>query len=87
MTASKLLEEPEFKLEYSFIFDGVRIEKTVKFFIGIVTDMSFKLDAIEVKEAGWYSLETAASQLDYQDTKQMFTAARQFIEQSLLEKL
>lgn len=80
MTPERLLDEPTFSLDYSFVFDGVKIEKTVELFVGIITDMSVKLDGIEVKEAGWYSLEAAAKRLDYQDTKEMFKTVRQFLE-------
>lgn len=80
MTADRILLEPTFKLRYSFIYDKVKIEKTVMFFIGIITGDSFKLDVDEVKEAGWYSLEAAAERLDYQDTKKLFAEAKSFIE-------
>ena len=79
MTAERLLAEPTFKLQYSFTFDGVQIAKTVIFFIGVIADQEFKIDDTEVKEGGWYSLETATERLDYQDTKQMFSEAKQFI--------
>lgn len=80
MVYDTLLNEPTFDLNYSFVFDGVQIEKTVKFFVGVITNMDFKLDAIEVKEAGWYSLDAATERLDYQDTKQMFQSVRKFLE-------
>lgn len=80
MTADTLLDKPTFSLEYTFVFDGVQIQKTVEFFVGVLTSTNYELDAIEVKEAGWYSLQAAAERLDYQDTKQMYQAARQFIE-------
>ncbi len=80
MFADTLLENPTFNLEYTFVFDSVRIQKTVVFFVGILTKTEYELDVVEVKEAGWYSLQAAAERLDYQDTKQMFQSARKFIE-------
>lgn len=80
MTAAQLLSEPVFTLEYGFAYEGVQIQKTVQFFIGIITQDTYHLDGEEVKEAGWYSLEAAKERLSYQDTKQMFTAAKAFIE-------
>ncbi|MFT7645235.1 MAG: bis(5'-nucleosidyl)-tetraphosphatase [Candidatus Paceibacteria bacterium] len=85
MTPETLLAEPVFNLEYSFVFDGVKINKTVKFLVGIMTDLSFELDGIEVKEAAWYSLEDAAKRLDYQDTKQLFQEVRLFLKAFTLE--
>lgn len=79
MEADKILIEPTFKLQYSFMFDGVQIDKTVIFFIGIITSKNYTLDQEEVKEAGWYSLKEAAKILDYQGTKQLFSEARKFI--------
>lgn len=78
--AGKIEPYPTFELKYSFVFDGVRINKTVEFFIGIISDQEYKLDSDEIKEAGWYSLDNAAERLDYQDTKQMFAEAREYIE-------
>ena len=80
MTADTLLESPTFNLEYTFVFDGVQIQKTVVFFVGVVTNTEYKLDEVEVKEAGWYSLQAAAERLDYQDTKQMYLAVQKFLE-------
>lgn len=80
MTADVLLDNPTFHLQYTFIFDGVQILKTVEFFVGIVTNTDYELDAVEVKEAGWYSLQAAAERLDYQDTKHMYQDVRKFIE-------
>jgi 8-oxo-dGTP pyrophosphatase MutT (NUDIX family) len=82
-----MLAEPTFDLQYAFDFGRDRIEKTVTFFIGIITDCtSCKLDPAEVKEAAWFSLETAASRLDYQDTKNLFLRAKSYIEAELSSK-
>jgi len=80
MTSSKLLTDPTFSLQYSFTFDGVRIDKKVTFFVGIVDATAFTLQAAEVKEAGWYTLREAGARLDYQDTKNMFLPVKQFLE-------
>ena len=80
MTAKILLDEPTFTLSYDFVFGGVKINKIVTFFIGVISSGDFKVDGREVKEAGWYSLSDATERLDYQDTKQMFAKAKVFIE-------
>ena len=81
MEVEKLLTEPSFIAEYSFVFDKVMIKKTVEFFIGVTTEQEYKLQEDDVKEAGWYSLDAALDRIDYQNTKSMFTAARKFIEE------
>ena len=80
LVADSFVAEPTFTLEYTFMFDGIKIEKTVVFYIGVITNPVYTLDATEVQEAGWYSLAEAAERLDYQDTKHMFVEARKFIE-------
>lgn len=81
MKADIILDKPTFALSYNFTFDGFRIDKVVSFFVGIVSSTAFTLQATEVKEAGWYSLEEAGDRLDYQDTKTMFIEVKKFLEQ------
>ena len=79
MTASKILPKPTFELNYSFVFNRVKIEKKVVFFIGIISSDKYKLGEDEVKEGGWYALEDVASRLDYKDTKQLYQKIKKFI--------
>lgn len=80
-----VIDGPTFELQYSFEYEGVRINKTVVFFIGIIaTDSEITLDPEEVKEAGWYSLDEALKRIDYQDTKTVFLSAKQYIEEQMM---
>ena len=79
MEATMIIDEPTFELAYNFVFDGVKIEKTVTFFVGIIEVDTYRLDLEEVKEAGWFRLEEAGSRLDYNDTKAMFTEVKKFL--------
>jgi len=84
LLAKDILEEPKFTLEYTFMFDGIQIFKTVQFFIGIIAEDAVPiLDESEVREAGWYSLNDAADRLEYQGTKHMFAQVRSFIEREV----
>ena len=80
LIAKKILTEPTFTLEYSFVFDDMQVQKTVEFFIGLITNFHTKLDPKEVKEAGWYKLEDVASRLDYEDTKKLFSEVKEFLQ-------
>lgn len=80
MIAEKILTEPVFKLEYSFVFNRIKIEKTVVFFVGVIIGEKYKLEEDEVKEGGWYSLGDVAERLDYKDTKQLYKSIRKFLE-------
>lgn len=76
---AQFIKAPEFTLEYTFMFDGVRIEKTVTFFLGVVDTQYFSIDETEVKEAGWYTLEEASERLDYTGTKRMFQEVKEYV--------
>lgn len=79
LTAEKIMQDPVFSLAYSFQFDGVQIEKTVDFYIGVVIDDTVVIQTEEVKEAGWYALSDAMERLDYSDTKKMFAQVQTFL--------
>lgn len=79
LKAAKIMQNPVFSLAYAFQFDGVQIEKTVDFYVGIITDDTVIIQTEEVKEAGWYSLDEAMKRLDYKDTKQMFIQVQTFL--------
>jgi len=85
MEAVKIILEPTFNLAYDFVFDGVKIEKTVNFFIGVIEQSKYKLDPDEVKAGGWYSLNEVSSRLDYRDTKTMFLEVEKYLESYSLE--
>lgn len=79
MTPERVLDQPTFDLHYVFPYNNDQIEKTVIFFIGIITNAEVVLDQREVKEAGWFPFETAIDRLDYKDTKAVFAEAVAFI--------
>ena len=57
----------------------MQIEKTVDFYIGVITDDTVVLQPEEVKEAGWYTLDEAMKRLDYSDTKKMYTQVQAYL--------
>lgn len=79
LTAKKIIQDPVFSVAYSFQFDGVQIEKTVDFYIGVIADDTVVIQTEEVKEAGWYSLDEAMERLDYSDTKKMFSEVQAYL--------
>ncbi len=79
MVTDKILNEPTFSLNYSFVFGDSKIEKTVEFFIGVVISEEYVLGEDEVKEGGWYALEDVSERLDYRDTKQLFLEVDKFL--------
>jgi 8-oxo-dGTP pyrophosphatase MutT (NUDIX family) len=79
LSLERIVEEPQFIVSYAFTFEAERIEKQVVFFIGHVAEGEMILDSEEVVEARWFSLPAAAEQLDYDDTKAMFTEVREYL--------
>ncbi|MCB9815223.1 NUDIX domain-containing protein [Candidatus Nomurabacteria bacterium] len=79
MTPEKLIEYPTFKLKYKFMYEGVQINKSVIYYVGIIKGGEYVLQEDEVVEAGWYSLEEASLKLDYNNAKKMFKKAKEFI--------
>lgn len=77
---AEIKENPFFEIEYDFVFDGVKINKKVVFFVGYIESEYFKIDETEVKEAGWFNLDEATKRIDYKDTKEMFIEVKKYIE-------
>ena len=82
MVCKNLLADKLFELNYNFMFDGVKINKKVVYFIGEIEQTDFTLQPDEVVEADWFSLDKALNRLDYQGTKKMFKEAVEFIKTS-----
>ncbi len=60
---------------YSFMRDGEMIEKTSTYFLGFVVHPDFSIQEAEVKEAGWFSIEEARTQLTFPDYKTLLDEA------------
>jgi bis(5'-nucleosidyl)-tetraphosphatase len=69
-----------FPVAYSFVHEGVRIEKTVSYFLGIVSDTTTHISQPhEVKELRWCSWEEADELLTHQNSKDVLKAAQETI--------
>lgn len=73
--------EPSIKFtqQYSFIHEGVRVEKEVVYYLGWVEDKEFSLQAEEVAEAKWCSYEEAHSKLTHEASKATLKAAAGYL--------
>jgi bis(5'-nucleosidyl)-tetraphosphatase len=69
LSVSELYEEKPYTQSYSFVSDGVRIEKEVIFYRGEITDTAFTVQEDEVKEAGWFSLEEGLLKLTFEGNR------------------
>lgn len=57
--------------EYTFIDEGVQIQKTVIYYCGIATAKEYRIQEEEVQEAGWFTLEEAVQKLTFEPAKHM----------------
>ena len=57
---------------YSFIDKETVINKTVLYLLGEAATLEFSIQADEVKEARWFSLEEAQARLTFDNAKNMF---------------
>jgi 8-oxo-dGTP pyrophosphatase MutT (NUDIX family) len=83
LVPQKLIDTPNFTIKYSFEHNGTQIDKTVVFYIGIITDGQSVLDQTEVRDGGWFELAAAEQRLDHEVSKRLFREASSFIEKEL----
>jgi bis(5'-nucleosidyl)-tetraphosphatase len=62
---------------YSFLFEGVMIDKKVVYYLGIITDPQFTLQEEEVKNAGWFTFEEAQELLSHTCAKTMLLRVKE----------
>lgn len=71
----------EFTQVYTFIEESTRIEKTVKYFIGYVSDKTTKIQVAEVADAKWCTPEEVRKLLTYENSQRIFEEAMRYVEE------
>ena len=70
-----------FSIAYSFIHEGVQIDKTVEYFLGYCADTTTHItQPQEVKELRWCDFDTARELLTHQNSKDVLTKVQAFLE-------
>lgn len=69
LTVSAFDEAKAVSTSYSFLRNGIQVEKTSTYFIGFVTSPEFKIQEEEVKEAGWFTIQDAREKITFPDYK------------------
>ena len=72
--------EHTFKIEYNFVHENVRIEKSVIFFLGLATSKDYVLEEREVKDAGWYTYKEAREKITFENTKKLLDEVIKYLE-------
>lgn len=83
LALAKLDTDRTFVQEYTFMQGDVRIEKTVRYFLGYVGDMALRLQEKELKDARWCTPAEARNLLTHDGTKKMFDEAMEHIDRRL----
>ncbi len=60
---------------YTFVHEGVIVEKTVTFFIGLVNDATITIQPEEIKEALWLPLAEVPARLTHASALPVYEAA------------
>lgn len=70
-------DESPITIQYSFIHEGVRIEKTVQYFIGYCHNQTIHISQPhEIKEIRWCSFSEAEELLTHQNSKDVLEQVR-----------
>ncbi|MCF6276223.1 MAG: NUDIX domain-containing protein [Candidatus Magasanikbacteria bacterium] len=67
----KIIEGLEFFEKYSFEQDGIHIDKTVKYFVGIANSKDVTKQEIEVGDYVWLEFEDALEKITFVEGKKM----------------
>ena len=70
----------DFSVNYSFIHEDIKIEKTVTYFIGYCQNQrTYILQPHEIKEARWCSLEEARKLVTHNNSRQVLSEVEQVL--------
>lgn len=75
----KLEVSHPFVQKYSFIDDGVLINKTVTYFLGYVRGKEYQVQSSEVAEAKWCDFELAKNQITHDNNLELLEEVNQFL--------
>lgn len=74
----KFLEDGEFEESYTFVRDGQKIKKTVKYFLALVKG-DIKLQSEEISDGFWIDLEKAHDKVTFEESKKICLMVEKFI--------
>ncbi len=79
----EIIDNFRYVQNYSFEKDGIKIEKEVVFFIGLVERGNLLLDKNEVQASKWLDYKQSVRQLSYEESRNMLKFAFQFLKKML----
>ena len=79
ISLSSLATDHPFEITYEFMLAGVRVKKSVTFYLGEARDMNFVLQEEEVESAGWCTYEEARRRITFDNTKTVLDEAYAYL--------
>ncbi len=71
-----LVPGEQFSMRYQFMHEGTMIDKTVTFFVGVVTDTTTTItQPEEIADLGWFTEATALEQVTHAEVRSIIAAA------------
>ena len=83
----RALAAQSFLQTYSFIHDGMTVDKTVTYWIALVAANQDEVDTNEIKEGRWVPLQDARSLLTHENTKLVLGEVIAYLKHGDLEEL
>jgi 8-oxo-dGTP pyrophosphatase MutT (NUDIX family) len=80
LTDYKIIEGTSFIEGYSFINDGLTIEKTVEYFLAYVNDISkVSIQQQEIQDFKWASFDDAIGLITFKECRELFVKVNDYI--------
>ena len=80
VTEVKIITTPTFEVVYSFEHAGEVIDKTVVYYLGLVTDTAVHISQPqEIRELGWFTFAEALDKVSHDNTKRVLLEAQAVI--------
>jgi 8-oxo-dGTP pyrophosphatase MutT (NUDIX family) len=73
MVPKEILAHEPLIQTYEFVHEDVLVQKQSFYFLGLIEDKHFAVQASEVTEAGWFSFDDAIAKLTHAQAKEMLT--------------
>ncbi len=89
ISVKSVLTDKTFDMQYSFLFDKIKINKTVKLFLGFVDyneSQRIKPQIEEVKSLGWFNFSDSFKKLSHRNTKSLLKEIEVFIKTEEFDK-
>lgn len=68
-----------FEQAYSFVHEGIHIDKKVSYFIGYIGNAAFSTQNKEVHDAGWYTFEEAALKVTHDCARKLLQEVLHYV--------